>query len=347
MSQADIAPVIAQIPNVSAHKFFSRVPDGVWNLFSSWTDLDDYENLHHMIHKNKQCKAHWLNNLRKYAHRAEPLFDVFTSVKSLRFVIFVREIDVPKDWELHLLLKDYYGKDKHKSLTHGESFDTICQEGDLDIVRAMVERTQVDLEARDDVYGRTPLHWAAQKGHLPVVQYLCEQGADKEARDYDGETPLHQAAQNGHLPVVQYLCEQGADKEARNEDGETPLLWSADNGHLPVVQCLCEQGADKEARGNGGETPLHWAAQDGHLPVVQYLCEQGVDKEARSDSDGETPLHQAANNGHLPVVQYLCEQGADKEARNEDGETPLLWSADNGHLPVVQCLCEQGADKEA
>ena len=41
----------------------------------------------------------------------------------------------------------------------------------LDIVRAMVERTQVDLEARDDD-GRTPLLWAAMKGHLPVVQYL-------------------------------------------------------------------------------------------------------------------------------------------------------------------------------
>ena len=66
----------AVAPNISAQTFFSRVPDGVWNLFSSWTNLDDYESLHHVIHKNKQCEAHWLNNLRKYAHRAEPLFDV-------------------------------------------------------------------------------------------------------------------------------------------------------------------------------------------------------------------------------------------------------------------------------
>ena len=143
MSQVDIAPMAAQIPNISAHEFFSRVPDGVWNLFSSWTDLDDYESLHHVIHKNKQCEAHWLAHLRKYAHRAEPLFDVFTSVKSLRFV-FVRKIDVPRGWELHSFLKDHYGKDKHKSLTHSESFAKVCREGDLDIVRAMVERTQVD-----------------------------------------------------------------------------------------------------------------------------------------------------------------------------------------------------------
>ena len=54
-------------------------------------------------------------------------------------------------------------------------------------------------------------------------QYLCEQGADKEARDEDGWTPLRTASYNGHLPVVQYLCDQGADKKARNGIGWTPL----------------------------------------------------------------------------------------------------------------------------
>ena len=53
-------------------------------------------------------------------------------------------------------------------------------------------------------------HAAIYSGY---VQYLCEQGADMEARSGLGKTPLHLAANFGKLPVVQYLREQGADEQ--------------------------------------------------------------------------------------------------------------------------------------
>ena len=47
-------------------------------------------------------------------------------------------------------------------------------------------------------------HYAELDGHLTVVQCLCEQGADKEARDGDGTTYLDLAADSrSSLSTVQ------------------------------------------------------------------------------------------------------------------------------------------------
>jgi len=115
-------------------------------------------------------------------------------------VLFVRNIDA-RGWKLHLRDPESSGN-QTKYSSYGGSFNQVCTTGELDIVKAMVERTQVDLEARSR-FGRTPLLMAAQRNNIPMVQYLCEQEADKEVRDEDDSTPLQLAAH--HLPMVQYL----------------------------------------------------------------------------------------------------------------------------------------------
>jgi ankyrin repeat protein len=46
---------------------------------------------------------------------------------------------------------------------------------------------------------------AARKGDLEKVRSLVEQGINKEAIFQHGKTPLHVAAEGGHLKIVQYL----------------------------------------------------------------------------------------------------------------------------------------------
>jgi ankyrin repeat protein len=162
-------------------------------------------------------------------------------------------------------------------LKEDENLRKAAQHGDLKKVQDYI-KTYGDVNmAAKDKHGFTALHLAAHDGHLSVVKYLCEQGADKEATGHANRkldfkmTPLHKAAINGHLPVVQYLCEHGADMDARDDHRMTPLHRAAWNGWLPVVQYFCEHGDDKESKDRNGYTPLHWATKNSHREVVEFL----------------------------------------------------------------------------
>ena len=56
---------------------------------------------------------------------------------------------------------------------------------------------------------------------LPVVQLLVEHGADIEAVDNSHWTPLNNASYFGHINVVRYLLEKGADRDTTTTYGQT------------------------------------------------------------------------------------------------------------------------------
>jgi len=51
----------------------------------------------------------------------------------------------------------------------------------------------------------TPLHFAAQKGHLRVVECLINQNADINPKNKDGNTPVGVASEN----VIIFLKNRG------------------------------------------------------------------------------------------------------------------------------------------
>ncbi len=239
----------------AGERYLATAIPGLFNLTVGFLKLEEFARFAYVYQTNAKCYEHW-PQLVQVVHRAEPhLFSVFESKAALRWVL-MKGINA-RHWNLCL----------DSSVPIFYSFLKVCKDGDLDIVRAMVERTQVKLEARDED-GWTPLHHAAFNDHLSVVQCLCEQRADKDARDQGGDTPLHLAAQNGNISVVKYMCEQGAHKEKRNRIGKTPLHLAVSRGHISMVQYLCEQGADSEAMDNMNSTLLHLASFYGHISVL-------------------------------------------------------------------------------
>ena len=77
------------------------------------------------------------------------------------------------------------------------------------------------------VDGQTALHRAAGQGQLEVVEQLLQQSQDLlHARDANDWQPIHEAARGGHVDVLKYLVELGADFSARTSNGGTPLFWA-------------------------------------------------------------------------------------------------------------------------
>lgn len=63
----------------------------------------------------------------------------------------------------------------------------------------------------------TPLHRAAQRGHLQVCWLLLMSSFSLADIDRYGNTPLHLAAAHGHHKVVECFIEDGADVKATNQ----------------------------------------------------------------------------------------------------------------------------------
>ncbi|EFY90700.1 Pfs, NB-ARC and Ankyrin domain protein [Metarhizium acridum CQMa 102] len=139
---------------------------------------------------------------------------------------------LPKPWiynnyfstsPLHDLCEQYYqngnrrpdfGRNFNFSRRRGV-FSHLAEKGDeAMIVAFLLASDKGDLESRNNDE-RTPLSWAAEKGHEAVVELLLDTGrANVEAKDTVGQTPLSWAAQNEHETVVKML--QG--KLAREDD---------------------------------------------------------------------------------------------------------------------------------
>lgn len=91
--------------------------------------------------------------------------------------------------------------------------------------------------------GHSALHWAAAKNNTELAKWLIYKHSISLALRNNAEsTPLHTAAQNGHLQVCELLLQAGADPLLLDAEGSSPLAVAKERGHSAVAKAL-EKGA--------------------------------------------------------------------------------------------------------
>lgn len=190
-------------PKPSIFNFQSQL---MWKAWFKLNDMSKSEAMQNYVHCLTSAVENWEDEIDEESN--EPKENSWIAVSSL-----CKEADLPET---------------------SKGFYDWVKEGNLEKLK---ELGSFSANLRDD-HGLTLLHWAADRGHSDIAEYLIkEKNVDVNCRDEDDQSPLHYAAACGHFNVCKLLIDSGADVLAKDRDQLTPK----DAAEVPdVVRLLCE-----------------------------------------------------------------------------------------------------------
>ena len=219
---------------------------------------------------------------------------------------------------------------------------------------------------QQDGFGKTALHFAAERLNEQAMETAAEKSRDLSLEDLTGRTPLMYIYENPENPAAPKLAAllllKGAEPvhgdfayfetavlkrnlSMRFDDGETPLHFAAGRGDDGFVEYLIENGAQINAKDSSSSTPLHEAVRNGRINSANLLIQAGADVNI-CDSAGNTPLHLVMPEiSRRPLFTSLLQAGADPNIKDIYGETPLHITARITMEPdLIRSLVEAGGD---
>ncbi|WP_338406603.1 ankyrin repeat domain-containing protein [Wolbachia endosymbiont (group A) of Longitarsus flavicornis] len=336
------------IVNLFLDKTAERNPDDVANKdrFSiSWTTV------HYAVYNGD---LNLLNDIFQFLSDKETIINTKDSSDwtPLHYAVYYNALDVVK----FLVNKgaDINAKDKDSK----RPLDLAAQENDTSVAE-FLKQTELDKkllaavqnaglnEVKDlinqkaninakDMYGWTPLHFAASRDKLSVVEFLFNNNANIKAKDVYGNTPLHVAAQySSNLEIVKFLLDK--DISGINDitnNGWTPLHVAIQGNKLNTVELLLGRGADIEVRDIYNQTSLDLATRKGYLDIAGILKQVQLDRK----------LLTIVESGGFNEAKGLIAQGANVDTKDKDGSTLLYSAAEMGDLDRIKFLLDNGAN---
>ena len=147
-----------------------------------------------------------------------------------------------------------------------------ARNGNAELVDQLILR-RAKVAARNR-YGDDALLLASFRGFLPVVKLLVAGGAPVNRSE--GWQPLVYAAFNGHVDIMAYLLEHGAEVNGASDNGTTALMVAARNGHPEVVRLLLKHHPDVDNINEAGGTALKWAVAANNTEIADLLRKAGA-----------------------------------------------------------------------
>jgi uncharacterized protein len=152
--------------------------------------------------------------------------------------------------------------------------------GDVDQVRRLLKEKPDELTANAAV-GSSWLHYAAQEGHIAVIEVFLAAGLDVNwGRRDSGDTPLVGALDCGQYETAKYLLTRGANP---NLGRCLIAALNSETNSFELVKLLVENGVDVNQTWRFGDeergplfNALSWAIDGGRTEIASYLRAHGA-----------------------------------------------------------------------
>lgn len=154
-----------------------------------------------------------------------------------------------------------------------------CLKGFMPVVEYLVDTAGADINVKTS-QGVSVLHRACDGGNVEVLEYLCDKGMVPSERDAEKRTPLHYAAYRGHIHIIEWILDNFENSElllkSSNMRGSNCLHIACQKGQFKLAKYLVAHGVPINSQNNTGNTPFHFACENGHIKLAKWLSENGA-----------------------------------------------------------------------
>ncbi|XP_045403697.1 serine/threonine-protein kinase TNNI3K isoform X2 [Lemur catta] len=124
-----------------------------------------------------------------------------------------------------------------------------CYNGKFEVAKEIIQISGTESLTKENIFSETAFHSACTYGkNIDLVKFLLDQNVvNINHQGRDGHTGLHSACYHGHIRLVQFLLDNGADmnlvacdpsRSSGEKDEQTCLMWAYEKGHDAIVTLL-------------------------------------------------------------------------------------------------------------
>lgn len=198
---------------------------------------------------------------------------------------------------------------------------------ELTLMRSL-ERFELDGNARDED-GRTPLHWAASRGFVPLVRKFLQQLAvEPDLTCHSKRTPLWDAVNRQHATIVSMLLETrrvDINIRASFPPHRVPIHPSTSEA---ILSC----------------TPFELAIRRRNHTIATMLLDTGRVNLRAFNAIGQPPLIAAIEDNLTEIATLIIQSDSSALDVTLESRTPLMVAAQKGNIEVMRCLLDRNAD---